>query len=71
MFKNAVRIVTIAWLGIHVNPNFFHGQLHRQGGLPFSLLAVALLGLLLWMLRRPFALSRAQTAPQHLSSGVV
>ena len=53
IFKNAVRIVTISWLGIHVNPDFFHGQLHRQGGLPFSLLALALMAALLWLLRRP------------------
>ena len=52
IFKNAVRIVTIAWLGIHVSPNFFHGQLHRQGGLPFGVLAVVMLGLILWALRR-------------------
>lgn len=52
ILKNAVRIVTIAWLGIHVNPEFFHGQLHRQGGLPFSILGIILLGLLLWLLRR-------------------
>jgi exosortase len=62
IFKNAVRIVTIAWLGIHVNPDFFHGQLHRQGGLPFSILAIALLGLLLWLLRRPLAFSRKPAA---------
>ena len=59
IFKNAVRIVTIAWLGIHVDPTFFHGPLHRQGGLPFSLLAIALMALLLWLLRRPFAFSGA------------
>jgi exosortase len=69
IFKNGVRIVTIAWLGIHVNPDFFHGQLHRQGGLPFSILAIALLGLLLWLLRRPFALSRKHNASPQLSSG--
>jgi exosortase/archaeosortase family protein len=57
IFKNAVRIVTIAWLGIHVNPDFFHGQLHRQGGLPFSLLSLALLAVLIWLLRRPMASS--------------
>jgi exosortase len=55
IFKNAVRIVTISWLGIHVNPDFFHGPLHRQGGLPFSLLALALMAVLLWMLRSPKA----------------
>jgi exosortase len=53
VFKNAVRIVTIAWLGIYVNPAFFQGQLHRQGGLPFSLLALALMGVVLWLLRHP------------------
>jgi len=53
IFKNAVRIVTISWLGVHVNPDFFHGELHRQGGLPFSLLALALLIFLLWLLRHP------------------
>lgn len=52
IFKNAVRIVSISWLGIHVNPGFFHGTLHRQGGLPFALLALALMALLLWLLRQ-------------------
>jgi len=69
IFKNAVRIVAIAWLAIHVNRNFLYGQLHRQGGLPFSILAVALLGLLLWLLRRPFAFFRRQDASAQLSSG--
>jgi len=68
ILKNAVRIVTIAWLGIHVSPDFFHGQLHRQGGLPFSLLSLALMAALLWLLRRPFAFSRA-SSPQ-LDPGV-
>jgi exosortase len=63
IFKNAVRIVIIAWLGIHVNPDFFHGQLHRQGGLPFSLLSLALMGVLLWLLRPPMALSRKHPSP--------
>jgi exosortase len=53
IFKNALRIVTIAWLGIHVNADFFHGQLHKQGGLPFAALAMLMLGILLWLLRRP------------------
>jgi exosortase len=54
IFKNAVRIVTISWLGIHVNPEFFHGPLHHRGGLPFSIVALALMALVLWLLRRPF-----------------
>jgi exosortase len=71
MLKNAVRIVTIAWLGIHVNADFFHGQLHRQGGLPFSFLAVAMLGLLLWLLKLPFVLLGGKNATGPLISGAV
>jgi exosortase len=70
IFKNAVRIVTIAWLGIHVNPDFFHGPLHRQGGLPFSLLSLALLAVLIWLLRRPMASSRTQHPSRQLDSVV-
>ena len=70
IFKNALRIVTIAWLGIHVNPDFFHGQLHRRGGLPFSVIALALLGLVLWLLRRPRRVPIAQNAPQRLNHSI-
>jgi exosortase len=51
IFKNALRIVTISWLGIYVDSEFFHGGLHTRGGLPFSLLALAMLGLFLFVLR--------------------
>jgi len=70
IFKNAIRIVTIAWLGIHVNPGFFHGELHRQGGLPFSLLSLAMMAALLWLLRRPFVSSRTQRPSRQLDPGV-
>lgn len=43
IFKNAVRITTLSWLGIYVSPSYFYGDLHRYGGLPFSLLVFALL----------------------------
>ena len=56
IFKNAVRIVTISWLGVRVSPSYFDNPLHHQGGLPFSLLALALLLLLVRLLK----LSRAQ-----------
>jgi exosortase len=69
IFKNAVRIVTIAWLGIHVNPDFFHGQLHRQGGLPFSLLSLALLAVLIWLLRRPMTSSRTDHLFRQADAG--
>jgi exosortase len=43
IFKNAVRISTLSWLGVYVSRDYLHGNLHRYGGLPFTLLAVALL----------------------------
>jgi exosortase len=52
IFKNAVRIVTISWLGVYVDPGFLHGRLHHYGGLPFSLVALALLVPILLLLVR-------------------
>jgi len=41
IFKNAVRIVSIASLGVYVNHDFLHGKLHHYSGLPFSLIELA------------------------------
>jgi exosortase/archaeosortase family protein len=43
ILKNAARIVTIWVLGVYVDPGFLNGRLHRYGGLPFSVFALALL----------------------------
>lgn len=50
--KNALRIVTISWLGVYVDPGFLQGRLHRNSGLPFSLIALAMLAPVLLMLMR-------------------
>jgi exosortase len=53
IFKNAVRIVAISWLGLYVTREFFRGKLHHQyGGLLFSLLSLAMQISLLFMLQR-------------------
>jgi len=52
IFKNALRIVTLYWLGFHTDKHFLTGELHRYGGIPFSLVALGILGPLLWFLRR-------------------
>jgi exosortase len=52
IFKNAVRIVTISSLGVYVDPGFLHGRLHRYGGLPFSLVSLAILVPFLLALQR-------------------
>ena len=50
MFTNAVRIVTLSWLAIHVDRGFLYGNLHRRGGALFSLISVAILLLALFVL---------------------
>ncbi len=59
ILKNAVRIVTISCLGVYVNPAFLHGKLHRYGGLPFSLVSLAILVPLL------FVLQRGESSPEN------
>jgi exosortase len=43
IFKNALRIVTIAWLGVYVDRGFFSGDLHRNSGIVFSVLDVVVM----------------------------
>jgi exosortase len=62
IFRNAARIFGISFLGVYVDRSFFFGDLHRHGGLPFSLVGFALLIPLLWLLR---------WAEQRLGSGQV
>jgi exosortase len=50
--KNAIRIFTLAMLGINVNPDFLEGRLHHEGGGVFFALALGVLLVLLWMLRQ-------------------
>lgn len=59
IFKNAVRIVTVSYLGVYVDPAFLHGRLHRFGGLPFSLISLTMLAFLL------FALQRRKSCPNE------
>lgn len=52
MFTNAVRIVTIWFLGTKVNVGFLYGNLHRRGGILFSLISLSILMGLLYLLRK-------------------
>lgn len=53
IFKNAVRIVTLSWLAIYVDRNYLYGELHHHWGSLFSLVALAILIPLLFLLQRP------------------
>jgi exosortase len=43
MFTNAVRIVTLCWLAVHVDRSYLEGSLHHNGGALFSLISIAVL----------------------------
>jgi exosortase len=50
--KNGLRIFVIAMLATRVDPSFLTGRLHREGGVIFFLIALGVVFLLLWLLRR-------------------
>jgi exosortase len=50
--KNGVRIATLTILANYVNPGFLYGRLHKEGGVVFFLIGLALLLPVYWFLRR-------------------
>ena len=50
--KNGMRIFTIAMLSTRVDPAFLHGRLHRNGGILFFLVALAVISLSIRILQR-------------------
>lgn len=52
MVTNAVRIVTIWFLGTKIDTGFFYGNLHRNGGILFSLISLSILMGFLCLLRK-------------------
>jgi exosortase len=53
VFKNAVRIVTLSLLAIHVDMGFLaDSNLHTEGGILFYLLALLLMTPVFWILRK-------------------
>ena len=52
ILKNAMRIATLSSLGSYVSQDYLNGPLHHSGGPVFSLLSLAMLLSVLWLLRR-------------------
>lgn len=50
IFKNGVRIATLSLLSIHVDPRILESKLHREGGIPFFIVALILIYPILTML---------------------
>lgn len=67
VFKNAVRIVTLTLLAIHVDAGFLTGRLHREGGIVFFVMALGLLLPCITLLRRVEARGAGVIDPGHPS----
>ena len=52
VLKNGLRIFTIGMLSTRVDRSFLTGRLHHNGGIVFFLIALSVIFLLLWILRR-------------------
>jgi exosortase len=52
LFKNAVRIVTLTLLALHVDMSFLTGSLHQEGGIVFMMIGLAILYPFLVLLMR-------------------
>lgn len=52
MFKNGIRIVSLTLLGAYVDPRILQSSLHREGGIPFFVVALLLLAPVLYLLRK-------------------
>jgi exosortase len=52
IIKNGIRIVTLTALANYVDQAFLYGNLHREGGVVFFLIGLALLVPVFWLLQR-------------------
>ncbi len=50
--KNGLRILILAMLTTRVDRSFITGKLHHQGGIIYFLIALACVGMLIWIARR-------------------
>ena len=52
IFKNGVRIVSLALLAAYVDIRILESELHRSGGILIFVLALMLLGCVLWLVKK-------------------
>src|SRR5262245_38187300 len=63
ILKNAVRIVVLSLLAIHVDPRFIMGSIaHRRGGIPLFFVTLLVVGGIVWLLQRSEARRDARAA---------
>lgn len=66
VIKNGIRIATLTLLSIYVDPRFLTGSLHREGGIVFFFLALAMLWPVLLLLQK--SERRVRNAPGDSSN---
>ena len=52
MLKNGIRILTLSLMGNYVDPRILQSDLHREGGIPFFIVALLLMAPILFFLIR-------------------
>ncbi len=66
LLKNGLRILSLSLLAIYVDRGFLTGSLHRNGGIVFFLLALALLAPLLRLLQKSERSSQGQKSQRQM-----
>ncbi len=68
LIKNGIRISVLTFLGMYVDERILiNGFLHRSGGIFFFIPALALMGIIIWLLRK---LNRESTSHRHDSKSL-
>jgi exosortase len=62
IFKNALRISTLSYLAVNIDPRIITSRLHQEGGIPFFLLGLLLIYPILSLLMRS---ERNQLVPRR------
>lgn len=64
MLKNGIRITTLTLLGAYVDPRILQSALHREGGIPFFIVALLLMAPILYFLRKSEKKSKDRILPK-------
>lgn len=67
IFKNALRISTLSYLSVYVDPRIIMSRLHQEGGIPFFLLGLLLLYPILSLLMRSERNSLVPSSTQEVN----
>jgi exosortase C (VPDSG-CTERM-specific) len=68
LFRNAVRILVISLLCVHIGPHMINSVIHRRGGPVFFGASLIPLFALLWWLRRREVIPRQSRSPENPKS---